>query len=66
MARRSVYADGMHTTVTLAYVQTATLHCLPVYFTHLWKIRAPLHTVCGFDVSPFDTVIQVRVRAPCF
>ena len=35
----------------------ATLWALPVKFCHLWKIRAPLHQVEGFDVKHFDDII---------
>ena len=30
----------------------------PVTFDHLWKIRAPLNIVEGFDLSHFDEVIM--------
>uniref|UniRef100_A0A1B6I934 Protein arginine N-methyltransferase n=1 Tax=Homalodisca liturata TaxID=320908 RepID=A0A1B6I934_9HEMI len=36
----------------------ATLHCLPMQFDHLHKIRAPLGTISGFKMSAFDKLIQ--------
>ena len=35
----------------------ATVWCLPVQFQHLWKIRAPLNEVEGFNVKYFDEII---------
>ncbi len=36
----------------------AVLWTCPVTFDHLWKIRAPLNQVEGFDLSHFDEVIM--------
>ena len=36
----------------------ATIWACPVTFSHLWKIRAPLNIVEGFDLSHFDEVIM--------
>ena len=32
------------------------LYALPVSFLNLWKIRAPCHQRCGFDLKLFDEV----------
>jgi len=37
---------------------TATLYLIPVHFTHLWKIRAPLGRVEGFSMKHFDKIIE--------
>ncbi|XP_002735081.2 protein arginine N-methyltransferase 7-like [Saccoglossus kowalevskii] len=34
------------------------LRAIVVEFEHLWKIRAPIGELEGFDVSPFDELIQ--------
>ena len=39
----------------------ASLWILPLYFTHLWKIRAPLHHIEGFNMQHFDQIID-KVR----
>ena len=36
----------------------ATIWCCPVTFQDLWKIRAPLKTVEGFNVKHFDDIIM--------
>ncbi|XP_077982657.1 protein arginine N-methyltransferase 7-like [Glandiceps talaboti] len=36
----------------------ATLKAIAVEFDHLWKIRAPVGTLEGFDVKPFDDLVQ--------
>ncbi|KAL7641061.1 UNVERIFIED_CONTAM: hypothetical protein RMT77_008198 [Armadillidium vulgare] len=38
--------------------QEMTLWGLPVQFRDLWKIRYPLDTCCGFDMKPFDKLID--------
>ena len=38
--------------------QKAIIWGCPVTFDHLWKIRAPLNIVEGFDLSHFDEVIM--------
>ena len=38
--------------------RSAELWALPVRFEHLWKIRSPLHSVEGFDMSHFDEIIM--------
>ena len=37
----------------------AILRGVAVHYHDLWKIRAPLHNVEGFDMKPFDTLIMV-------
>ena len=36
----------------------ARLYCVPVHYTDLWKIRAPLHEVEGFKMTHFDAIIE--------
>ena len=36
----------------------ATIWCCPVTFEHLWKIRAPLKSVEGFNLRHFDDIIM--------
>ncbi|XP_070575003.1 protein arginine N-methyltransferase 7-like [Ptychodera flava] len=36
----------------------ATLRAIAVEFDHLWKIRAPVRNLEGFDVTPFDDLVQ--------
>ena len=31
---------------------------MPVHYTDLWKIRAPLHEVEGFKMTYFDEIIE--------
>ncbi len=45
------------------YPCRAELWVLPVKYRDLWKIRAPLKMVEGFDVSTFDKIILVRNNA---
>ena len=40
--------------------QGATVWAMAVQFDHLWKIRAPLHSVEGFQMTDFDKLIEVR------
>ena len=42
------------------FPKSAKLWIAPVHYHHLWKIRAPLHNVEGFDMEHFDTKIMVR------
>ena len=37
----------------------AKLWALPVHYKDLWKIRAPVQIVEGFDLSHFDQVVMV-------
>ena len=37
----------------------AQLWAVPVYYHDLWKIRAPLRNVEGFDMNEFDCLIMV-------
>ena len=37
----------------------AILRGVAVHYHDLWKIRAPLHTVEGFNMKPFDDLIMV-------
>ena len=39
----------------------ATLRGVAVHYHELWKIRAPLHDVEGFDMKHFDNLIMVIV-----
>lgn len=41
-------------------VTMGKLRCLPVYLHELYKIRAPVLNVMGYDVSEFDHIVQVR------
>lgn len=34
-------------------------YVMAVQFEHLWKIRAPVIQVEGFNLHPFDDIIQV-------
>ncbi|PAV69591.1 hypothetical protein WR25_02093 [Diploscapter pachys] len=43
----------------IAYPREATLRMLPVAFTHLHNIAAPVGTVHGFDLSAFDELSYV-------
>lgn len=36
----------------------AVLYAIPVHYQDLWKIRAPLHQVQGFDMKHFDDIIM--------
>ena len=36
----------------------ARLFMMPVHFVDLWKIRAPLHKVEGFEMKHFDKIIE--------
>ena len=36
----------------------ARMFCVPVHYTHLWKIRAPLYEVEGFKMDHFDKIIE--------
>lgn len=38
----------------------AEFFLMPVEFLDLWKIRAPVKKVEGFNLKPFDEIIQVR------
>lgn len=40
-------------------------YIMPVQFEHLWKIRAPVGKVEGFNLEPFDQIIQVCVSLKC-
>lgn len=35
-----------------------SLWMVPVHYTDLWKIRAPLHNIEGFDMNHFDQIID--------
>lgn len=41
----------------------AEFYLMPVEFEHLWKIRAPVGIVEGFNLEPFDKIIQVTYFA---
>jgi protein arginine N-methyltransferase 7 len=43
---------------------SATLWGMPLEFEHLWKIRAPLGEVEGFNMKPFDDMIAVSCSIP--
>ena len=45
---------------------SAELWAVPVEFRDLWKIRAPLRTVEGFDMAEFDHIVLVRKRQQTF
>lgn len=50
---------SIRTSKTLAIMPIkAVIWTCPVTFEHLWKIRAPLNVVEGFDLSHFDEVIM--------
>ncbi|XP_065213490.1 protein arginine N-methyltransferase 7 [Planococcus citri] len=36
-------------------------YLMPVQFEHLWKIRAPIRSVEGFSLEPFDEIIQEAI-----
>ena len=42
------------------FPKSAKLWITPVHYHDLWKIRAPLHNVEGFDMEHFDAKIMVR------
>ncbi|XP_059468906.1 protein arginine N-methyltransferase 7 [Neocloeon triangulifer] len=39
----------------------ASIWAMPVQFTHLWKIRAPLGTCMGFQMQPFDELVMKSI-----
>jgi len=52
--------DKMNKKKTLKVMPiSAALFAMPVEFDHLWKIRAPVGNVEGFDLQDFDNLIMV-------
>ncbi|XP_051807780.1 protein arginine N-methyltransferase 7 isoform X2 [Acanthochromis polyacanthus] len=41
---------------------SASLHVVAVEFQDLWRIRAPCGTCEGFDVTPMDEMVQVKLK----
>jgi hypothetical protein len=40
------------------------LWAVPVHYRDLWKIRAPVEVVEGFDLKHFDQVVMVSPGKP--
>ena len=49
-----------HTTVTIP--DHFAIKAIPVQFDHLWKICAPVGTTQGFNLKPFDSLIQSAIE----
>uniref|UniRef100_A0A915KH19 Protein arginine N-methyltransferase n=1 Tax=Romanomermis culicivorax TaxID=13658 RepID=A0A915KH19_ROMCU len=56
---------GMLTDDCQVIPNKAEICAIPVEFEHLWKIRAPVGKVEGFDLKPFDDVIQAAIKNEC-
>ncbi len=39
---------------------SAEFYIMAVQFEDLWKIRAPVKNVEGFNLQPFDEIVQVN------
>lgn len=42
-------------------INRVVIKVVPVQFNHLWKTRASVSQVCGFNIRPFDDMIQSAI-----
>jgi hypothetical protein len=56
--RKKLYLQGDARKSVRLCPWRANLWILPVHYIHLWKIRAPLRQIEGFNMHHFDAVID--------